>query len=87
MSFTLKLLNFQKRPNSTKQPTAAQLNAATSYDVTLLDNTSLMNPTFKLSGTNPIGNNYAYVSDWGRYYFIEDVSSHQNFWYVSNCIP
>ena len=83
MAFTLKLLNFQKRPNSTKQPTAAQLNAATSYDVTLLDNTSLMNPTFKLSGANPIGNNYAYVADWGRYYFIEDVSSHQNFWYVS----
>lgn len=83
MAFTLKLLNFQKRPNSTKQPTAAQLNAATSYDVTLIDNTSLMNPTFKLSGGNPIGNNYAYVADWGRYYFIEDVSSHQNFWYVS----
>lgn len=83
MSFKLKLLNFQKRPNSTKQPTATQLNAATSYDVTLLDNTSLMNPTFKLSGANPIGNNYAYVADWGRYYFIEDVSSHQNFWYVS----
>ncbi len=83
MAFTLKLLNLQKRPNSTKQPTAAQLNAATSYDVTLIDNTSLMNPTFKLSGGNPIGNNYAYVADWGRYYFIEDVSSHQNFWYVS----
>ena len=83
MAFTLKLLNFQKRPNSTKQPTAAQLNAASSYDVTLIDNTSLMNPTFKLSGSNPIGNNYAYVADWGRYYFIEDVTSHQNFWYVS----
>ena len=83
MSFTLKLLNLQKRPNSTKQPTAAQLNAASSYDVTLIDNTSLMNPTFKLSGANPIGNNYAYVADWGRYYFIEDVSSYQNFWYVS----
>ena len=83
MAFTLKLLNLQKKVNSTKQPTAAQLNAATSYDVTLLDNTSLMNPTFKLSGGNPIGNNYAYVADWGRYYFIEDVSSYQNFWYVS----
>lgn len=82
MAFTLKLLNLQKRVNSTLQPTAAQLNAATSYDVTLLDETSLMSPTFKLSGGNPIGNNYAYVADWGRYYFIEDVTSHQNFWYV-----
>lgn len=83
MAFTLKLLNLQKRVNSTKQPTAAQLNAATSYSVTLLDDTSLLHPTFKLSGANPIGNNYAYVSEWGRYYFIDDISSHQNFWYIS----
>lgn len=83
MAFTLKLLNLQKRVNSTKQPTAAQLNAATSYSVTLLDDTSLLHPTFKLSGGNPIGNNYAYVAEWGRYYFIDDISSHQNFWYIS----
>ena len=57
MSITVNLLSFTKRENSTKVPTAAQLNAATSYDVTLIDNTSLMNPTFKLSGANPIGNN------------------------------
>lgn len=83
MAFTLKLLNLQKKVNSTKQPTASQLNAASSYDVTLIDNTSLMTPTFKLSGANPIGNNYAYVAEWGRYYFIDDISSYQNFWYIS----
>lgn len=82
MAFTLKLLNLQKKVNSTKQPTAAQLNAASSYDVTLLDDTSLLSPTFKLSGGNPIGNNYAYVAEWGRYYFIDDISSYQNFWYI-----
>lgn len=83
MAFTLKLLNLQKKVNSTMQPSAAQLSAASSYDVTLLDDTSLMTPTFKLSGANPIGNNYAYVAEWGRYYFIDDISSHQNFWYIS----
>lgn len=84
MSFTVKLLNFQKRENSTKQPTAAQLNAASSFDCLLLDETSLFTPTFKLSiDSNPIGNNYCYVADFNRYYFITDITSHQNFWFIS----
>lgn len=83
MSLTIKVLSFIKRENSTKQPTATQLNNASSYDVTLLDNTSLMEPTFKLSiSSNPIGNNYVWVSDFQRYYFITDISTYQNFWYI-----
>lgn len=84
MAFTVKLLNFQKRENSTKQPTAAQLNAASSFDCLLLDETSLFTPTFKLTiDNNPIGNNYCYVADFNRYYFITDITSHQNFWFIS----
>lgn len=80
MAITLYLYSFSKRENSTKQPTGS----GTSVSVTLLDDTSLMNPTFKLSlASNPIGYNYAYVADFGRYYFIQDISSHQNFWYIS----
>lgn len=84
MSITVNLLSLTKRENSTKRPTAAQLAAGASFSCTLLDDTSLMNPVFKLSiASNPIGYNYCYVSDFNRYYFITDISSHQNFWYVS----
>ena len=85
MAITVKLLTFAKRENSTKQPTASQLSAAASFSCTLLDSTSLINPTFKLSiASNPIAYNYAYVSDFGsRYYFIDDITSDNNFWYIS----
>lgn len=85
MSITVNLLSFTKRENSTKVPTAAQLAAGASFSCTLLDNTTLFNPTFKLSiASNPIGYNYCYVADFGnRYYFITDISTAQGFWYVS----
>lgn len=80
MAINIILYSFSKRENSTKQPTAA----GTTYTCTMLDETSLMNPTFKLSiATNPIGNNYCYVADFNRYYFIKDISTYQNFWYIS----
>ena len=49
MSFPVKFLNFKKRENSTKVPSAAELTGAASYNCTLLESTSLMNPTFKIS--------------------------------------
>lgn len=84
MAITVSLYTFKKRENSTKQPSGSGSEAATDYSCTLLDNTSLMNPTFKLSiANNPIGKNYCYVADFNRYYFISDISSYQNFWYIS----
>ena len=83
MAITVTLYSFTKRENSTKQP----LSGGTDYSCTLIDDTSLMNPTFKLSiASNPIGKNYCYVSDFNRYYFITDIISYQNFWYIS-CSP
>lgn len=80
MAITVTLYSFTKRENSTKRPTSG----GTDYSCILIDETSLMNPTFKLEiGSNPIGKNYAYVSDFNRYYFITDITSSQNFWYIS----
>lgn len=80
MAITLNLYSFTKRENSTKQPTGT----AETFSCTMLDNTSLMTPTFKLSAAaNPVGYNYAYVSNFNRYYFITDISTYQNFWYIS----
>lgn len=80
MSITVTLYSFTKRENSTKQPSSG----GTDYSCTMIDDTSLMNPTFKMSiATNPIGKNYAYVADFNRYYFITDIRTYQNFWYIS----
>ena len=72
MAITVNLYSFSKRENSTKRPTSG----ATSYSCTLIDDTSLMNPIFKLEiGSNPIGKNYCYVPDFDRYYFISNIRS------------
>ena len=80
MAITVTLYSFNKRENSTKRPTSG----GTDYSCILIDETSLMSPTFKLEiGSNPIAKNYCYVSDFDRYYFIEDVTSNQGFWYIT----
>ena len=59
---------FSKRKNSTKQPTSG-----TTATVYLKDDTSILNPTFDCTGV-PDNVNYIYVSDFGRYYFVDDVT-------------
>lgn len=83
MSITVNLLTFSKRRNSTKQPSAAQIAAGASLSCTLMDDTSLMNPTFKLNVSgNPVGYNYCYVPSFERYFFINNWRSFQGFWYA-----
>lgn len=70
----LTLCNFQKRLNSTKQPTSDILSAGKTYEyVSLKELTNIDNPILKLAGAsgNEYAYNYAYVHDWGRYYHIK----------------
>lgn len=84
MSIQVTLLTFNKRENSTKKPTAADLSGGAALDCLLIDNTSLMNPTFKFNvNGNPVGYNYCYIPSFERYFFINDWSSSQGFWYAS----
>ena len=85
MSVTVKMISFTKRENSTKTPTTAQLNSGATFNCTMIDDTSIMNPTFKIShgGSSMIGYNYCYVSQFNRYYFITEIRTFQNFWYVT----
>lgn len=84
MSFTLNLLTFTKRENSTKVPTQAQINAGYITQCYILDMTSVMEPTLRLQmPSNPVGYNYAYMPDFGRYYHITDWSSDKDFWYAT----
>lgn len=61
--------SFNKKHNSTKQPTGTPTTKA----VTLKEKTSVLKPTFILSNYDA-SYNYLYVPDWARYYYITDVS-------------
>jgi len=59
---------FSKRRNSTKQPTSG-----TDADVYLKDDTSILSPTFDCVGV-PATVNYIYCADFGRYYYVSDIT-------------
>lgn len=79
MSIAIKLYTFSKRENSTAQPSGG-----TNFDCNLKDETSIINPEILISGSSFTSYNYAYISDFGRYYFIRDiVSVRNNLWRLS----
>lgn len=80
MSIAIKLYTFSKRENSTAQPSGA----GTKFDCVLKDETSIINPEILISTASLTSYNYAYISDFGRYYFIRDiVSVRNNLWRLS----
>ena len=77
MALTVIFLQFQKKVNSTKKPTTAQLEAGVKYDnVTLKSLTNIDSPVLYLEGAdiNLWAYNYCYIQDWGRYYFVKTCS-------------
>ena len=62
--------NFSKRRNSTKQPTGT----GTVIDCKLKEGTSIKNPKLAIQGRT-FTYNYAYIPDFERYYFVNDVIS------------
>lgn len=51
---------------------------------TLREETSILSPSVEISATGLGASNYAYISDFGRYYFITDIVSVRNgLWRVS----
>ena len=76
MALNIYLYSYTKKKNSTAHPTSA---SGTSKSVILKQNTSIMNPTFVLSGTaysTMIGFNYLEFES--RWYFIDDIISLNN---------
>lgn len=74
---SVKFYTFAKRINSTKAPTGS----GTTVNCDLREPTSIINPviTIKVS-SKPTGYNYAYISDFGRYYYINDWVSEYGRW-------
>lgn len=82
MSFTVILYRFSKRDNSTKQPTTA----GATYNCVLKAGCSIMHPEISLDigvTSDPAIYNYAYIQEWGRYYFIEDWYFDRALWTAS----
>lgn len=73
---------FVKRENSTAQPGAGV--TSKTYDCRLKDDTSIIEPSILIvkeasqSYTDLLAYNYAYISDFGRYYFVRNVISVSN---------
>lgn len=81
--FTIRLYNFNKKPNSTAVPVIA----GSQYNCTMKTVSSLLSPVIDIADTKGTGAiplfNYAYIADFGRYYFIDDVSWSQGIWSLS----
>ena len=76
----IKFYTFNKRTNSTKVPTGS----GSTYNCTLKDDTSILEPVIRLQTSNNVKvYNYAYIADFGRYYFVTDVVSSKGFWEIS----
>lgn len=66
---TVTFYTFSKRVNSTAQPTGG-----TDYTCIIKEGCSVQRPSIRLkyAGTNPSAYNYAYLADFGRYYWVRD---------------
>lgn len=73
---------FVKRENSTAQPGVGV--TSKTYDCRLKDDTSIIEPSILIvkeaaqSYTDLLAYNYAYIADFGRYYFVRNVISVSN---------
>ena len=74
MAFDVKLYTFSKKENSTAQPPASAL--VRTESAVIKQPSGIMEPVmrFTIDG-NPTACNYAYISDFGRYYYIQDWTS------------
>lgn len=74
--------SFVKRENSTAQPGAGV--TSKTYDCKLKEDTSIIEPSILIvkeaaqSYTDLLAYNYAYIADFGRYYFVRNVISVSN---------
>ena len=79
-----KFYYLNKRKNSTKKP--ADNSELATYEIKLKTDCSSLNPTIEVrlaAGNNPYGWNYAFLSDFAKYYFIRDYRWNTNgYWEI-----
>lgn len=67
----VRFYNFTKRVNSCKQPTGAY----TEKECRWKEETSTHDPVIEINGNPNMSWNYAYIPDWGKLYFVRDVTT------------
>lgn len=81
--FEIRLYRFNKKPNSTAVPSIV----GSRYNCSMKTVSSLLAPVIDIADTKGTGEiplfNYAYIKDFDRYYFIDDVSWTQGIWSIS----
>ena len=76
---TVGLASFAKPNNSTRIAAASNF---TNYNGVLVEPCSIMKPLIKFEGIQVWNYNYAYISQFSRYYFIDDYYTENGFWYA-----
>ena len=78
MGFAVNFYSFSKKDNSTKQPSGS----GTTLTCELLQPSSILTPYLEINSaiSNPSNLNYAYISVYGRYYWVNDWSYDRGFW-------
>lgn len=70
---------FAKRDNSTKRPAGG-----TTFNCVLKDSSGVLSPQIEISTTgNPRSYNYAYIPDFGRYYYVAEWTYFRGTWTAS----
>ena len=81
MAFNVTLYTFSKRKNSTSKPTGG-----TVFSGLMREPCGVIRPSVSFefaAGVNPSAYNYAYIPDFGRYYFIREWTSTGRLWACS----
>lgn len=73
----VRLYTYTKKVNSTAHPSTS---GGDGFSCTLKDPSSLLNPVILLKTSNPTSKNYAYIEEFGRFYWIRDWVSDHNMW-------
>ena len=77
----IKFFTFSKRPNSTKTPVASSATFSASW--VARGAVDILNPVIYLAAAQPpITYNYAYIPDFGRYYFVKNWELVNDLWYA-----
>lgn len=81
MAIDVVFYSFDKKDNSTKQPSSG----GTTLSCEIKNQSSILNPYLIINTviTNPSSLNYAYIQAYNRYYWVTDWSWDRGFWYCN----
>lgn len=76
MSISVNFYNFNKKENSTARPSGT----GSAYNVVLKDSCSVEAPEIEINSKPASFYNYAYISDFNRYYYVTGWSYYRGVW-------